>query len=73
MARPKIAAHDDIQLPEELLAALKRRPGLKEAWDGFSLAHRREYVNWVGEAKRPETRAARAEKAVTMILERNKI
>ncbi|HEV3087959.1 MAG TPA: YdeI/OmpD-associated family protein [Candidatus Elarobacter sp.] len=73
MARTKSPASGELEVPEELVAALKRRPGLKKAFDGFSLPHRREYVQWVGEGKRPETRAARAEKAVTMILERNKI
>ncbi len=61
---------DVVALPDELAAALKRRPALKKTFDGFSPAHRREYASWIGEAKRPETRIARAQKAVTMIAER---
>jgi Bacteriocin-protection, YdeI or OmpD-Associated/Domain of unknown function (DUF1905) len=61
---------DVVAIPDELAAVLRRRPVLQKTFDAFSPAHRREYASWIGEAKRPETRAARAEKAVAMIGER---
>ena len=33
-------------------------------------AHQREYLKWIDEAKRPETRKARIAQAVTMITEK---
>jgi len=61
---------DVVALPDELAAELKRRPALKRTFAALSPAHRREYANWIGEAKRAETRVARARKAVAMIEER---
>ena len=57
-------------IPEELAATLARRPDLERAFSAMSASHRNEYARWVGEAKRPETRASRAEKALAMIAER---
>ena len=36
---------------------------------GLAFTHRKAYVTWVEEAKKPETRAARVEKAVAMLRE----
>ncbi len=35
----------------------------------MAYSHRKEYVRWVTEAKKPETRASRIDKAVAMIAE----
>jgi uncharacterized protein YdeI (YjbR/CyaY-like superfamily) len=32
---------------------------LEEVWSGLPYSHRKEYVEWIVSAKRPETRAAR--------------
>ena len=53
-------------LPQDLAAALERA-GLASFFADCTAAHRQEYLRWIGEAKRPETRAARIEKAVQMI------
>ncbi len=45
--------------PPDLGAALAARPGALEAWRGFPPSHRRANLEWVAQAKRPETRAAR--------------
>jgi uncharacterized protein YdeI (YjbR/CyaY-like superfamily) len=36
----------------------------------FSYTHRKEYVRWIQEAKRAETRQARVAKAAVMLAER---
>ena len=36
----------------------------RAAYDGLSFTHRKEWVRWVEEAKKPETRATRIEKTV---------
>jgi uncharacterized protein YdeI (YjbR/CyaY-like superfamily) len=53
-------------IPEDLLAALKEN-GLDEFFAGCTVAHRREYLKWIAEAKRPETRKQRIAQAVKMI------
>ena len=41
--------------------------GLAEFFAGCTASHRREYLKWIGEAKKPETRAARIENTVAML------
>ncbi|MFJ9777977.1 YdeI/OmpD-associated family protein [Amycolatopsis sp. NPDC101161] len=52
------------ELPGELADALDAAPDAKAAFEALPPSHRREYVQWVAEAKKPETRVSRAEKAV---------
>jgi Bacteriocin-protection, YdeI or OmpD-Associated/Domain of unknown function (DUF1905) len=48
-----------VTVPEELRAALAADSVAKAAFVELSFTHQREYVEWVEEAKRPETRARR--------------
>jgi bifunctional DNA-binding transcriptional regulator/antitoxin component of YhaV-PrlF toxin-antitoxin module len=59
----------EVELPRELAAALDAAPDAREAYEGLSYTHRREYAEWVGGAKREETRQRRLEKAVSMLRE----
>jgi hypothetical protein len=52
-----------VRTPDDLAAALEQA-GLAERFAGLSFTHRREYVTWVDEAKKPETRARRIDQAV---------
>jgi uncharacterized protein YdeI (YjbR/CyaY-like superfamily) len=45
--------------PVDLAAGLKKSAKAKAAWAEFAPSHRREYIEWITEAKRPETRAER--------------
>jgi bifunctional DNA-binding transcriptional regulator/antitoxin component of YhaV-PrlF toxin-antitoxin module len=56
----------EVELPPELVTALAD-PGLRAAYDALAFTHRREYAEWVADAKRPETRARRAAKAAEMV------
>jgi uncharacterized protein YdeI (YjbR/CyaY-like superfamily) len=47
-----------VAVPDDLAEALEGA-GLRQAFDAMSFSHRREYVTWVEEAKRPDTRARR--------------
>jgi uncharacterized protein YdeI (YjbR/CyaY-like superfamily) len=58
-------------LPPEFSAALKKA-GLTDFFAGCTAAHRREYLQWVGEAKKPATRAARIQKAIQMLAAKQK-
>lgn len=53
-----------VELAPELKAALKSAPDLKKRFDALSFSRQRELADPVTEAKRPETRAARVEKAL---------
>jgi hypothetical protein len=48
-----------VELPADLRSALEGDAAASSAFDTLSFTHRREYVEWVEEAKRPETRARR--------------
>jgi hypothetical protein len=53
----------EVTMPDDLAAAMD--DAARAAYDGLSYAHRKEWVRWVEEAKRPETRAGRIAKTVT--------
>ncbi|HET8621428.1 MAG TPA: YdeI/OmpD-associated family protein [Acidimicrobiales bacterium] len=50
---------DPEPLPADLAAALAGDPAAAAAFDRLAPSHRREYVQWITEAKRAETRARR--------------
>jgi uncharacterized protein YdeI (YjbR/CyaY-like superfamily) len=53
---------DDVEkliVPDDLAAALRDRPPARERWDAFPPSARRAMLQWVVEARRPETRAGR--------------
>lgn len=56
-----------VALPVELTQALADAPEAASAYESLSHTHRKEYASWISDAKRAETRAARAAKAVTML------
>ena len=55
-----------VAVPEDLAAALADG-GVRETFDALSYTQRKEYVSWVSEAKRDETRAARVGRAVELL------
>jgi hypothetical protein len=55
-----------IAVPDDLAGALEAA-GMRAAFDALSFTHRREYVEWVEEAKRPETRSRRIEQTVARV------
>jgi uncharacterized protein YdeI (YjbR/CyaY-like superfamily) len=67
--RPKKAPKPDLATPKELETALDRNPAARAAFDAFPPSGRREYVEWVVEAKRPETRDKRIAQAVEWMAE----
>jgi uncharacterized protein YdeI (YjbR/CyaY-like superfamily) len=57
------------RVPADLTDALKKNKKAKTAFDAFSPSHKREYVEWITEAKRDETRAKRVATAIQWIAE----
>ncbi|HEX5181740.1 MAG TPA: YdeI/OmpD-associated family protein [Allosphingosinicella sp.] len=71
-ARPKKPPRPDLGAPDDLRAALDAAPRAAATFDSFPPSCRRDYVEWVVEAKRPETRAKRVAQAVEWMAEGKK-
>lgn len=54
----------ELAIPAEFTAALARNKTAAAHFRNFSPSHRREYVEWVADAKRPETREKRINQAL---------
>ena len=63
-ARAKPAAPRPLEVPDYLLAALKKTPGALKQFEAFSPSKKREYADWLTEAKTEATRDRRLEQAV---------
>lgn len=57
----------EVDVPDDLAAALSADPKAKEAFDAMAFTHRKEYARWVAEAKRDETRRRRVTQALELI------
>ena len=58
-----------VRAPADLLAALRNNPEARTAYEEMSPSHKREYIEWITEAKRDETRKRRVAQAVEWIAE----
>jgi len=56
-----------VRVPDDLAEALAREPEAKDAFAQLSFSHRRAYVDWIREAKRPETRRRRIEQTLDRV------
>jgi hypothetical protein len=63
------SAPRDVELPEALAVALERDAAAKTAFHGLAFTHRKEFAQWVSEAKRPDTRDRRVAQALQMLRE----
>jgi len=59
-----------VSVPDDLAEAVARNDAASAAFDDLSYSHRREYVDAINEAKRPETRARRIERTIQAMLQR---
>lgn len=59
----------ELPVPDDLAAALEERPEAKTVFTDFAPSHRRDYIEWITEAKREATRANRLAQAVEWIAE----
>jgi hypothetical protein len=57
------------QAPGDLLAALEKNAKARKTFEGFPPGQQREYVDWIVEAKRPETREKRLAQAIEWMAE----
>jgi hypothetical protein len=56
-----------VEVPSELKKAFKTEKEAKALFDKLAYTHQKEYVNWINEAKREETRQNRIAKTIEMV------
>lgn len=62
-----------IELPEDFQRALNKNAAAKEFYGGLSFSRKREFYQWIIEAKKSETRITRIEKAIEMLENNQKL
>jgi uncharacterized protein YdeI (YjbR/CyaY-like superfamily) len=65
--KPKANEKKELVVPEYFTAALKKNKKAMKAFEDFSYSHKKEYVEWIEEAKTEETRNKRLATAVEWI------
>lgn len=65
----KAATTTSIEVPDYFLKALKKNKEALKTFEAFNNSHKKEYVEWITEAKKEETRISRMEKAIEMLSE----
>jgi uncharacterized protein YdeI (YjbR/CyaY-like superfamily) len=68
---PKAAAKTtkELNIPQALTDALQQHPAAKSVFDNFSFSHKREYVDWLNEAKTEATLNKRLDTTISNLLE----
>ncbi len=61
-----------IEIPKDLLREMKKDKEAKALFEKLSYTHRKEYVTWVEEAKKAETRQNRIAKTIAMLKQSKK-
>lgn len=67
--RTKRAPKPEAAVPKDMAGALAKNKKARAAFDNFSKSHRREYVEWITEAKTEATRERRLETAIGWMAE----
>ena len=60
---------EPLATPDDLSAALKKSAKARKTFEDFPPSHRREYIEWITEAKREETRKERLAKTMKWLAE----
>ena len=69
ITRKKRPPKPEVTVPKDLATALRKNKKARAMFDGFSPSHRREYVEWITEAKTEATRQRRLETAIGWMAE----
>jgi hypothetical protein len=57
-----------VTVPEDFQRLLDEYPAARIKFEGFSYSHKKEWIDWINEAKREETRVNRINKAMSELL-----
>lgn len=58
-----------VRVPNELKRALAKSPKAQANFKALAWSHRKAYVDWIAEAKKPETKARRIDRAIERLSE----
>lgn len=61
-----------VEVPDDFMELMKNEAGMLEFFSKLSFTHRKEYVRWIVEAKKEETRKKRLVKAIEMLRDKTK-
>tara|TARA_R110002096_G_scaffold183757_21_gene362023 strand:- start:1029 stop:1658 length:630 start_codon:yes stop_codon:yes gene_type:complete len=61
-----------VEPPNDLLVELEMNPKAATFFDKLAFSHKREYVRWIHDAKKPETRLRRIKKTIELLLSNKK-
>ena len=64
-------SNEQAGIPAELAEALSENETAEKIFAALPSSHQNEYLRWIGEAKRAETRQRRAAKAVEMMVDKH--
>ena len=67
--RPKSKVKKELVVPEFFMAALKKNKKALTTFENFSYSHKKDYVEWITEAKGEDTRKRRLETAIEWLAE----
>jgi hypothetical protein len=67
--KPRVTTIRTVRAPADLLAALRNNAEARAGYDALSPSHKREYIEWITEARRDETRRQRVMTAVEWMAE----
>jgi len=68
-ARPRPKVKKELVVPSYFMLALKKNKKALAAFEGFSYSHKKEYLEWITEAKTDETRQRRIATALEWMAE----
>jgi hypothetical protein len=61
-----------VEIPPDFAEAMAAESSVKDFFDQLAYTHRKEYVQWITSAKKPETRQRRIQKALEMLRNKQK-
>lgn len=62
-----------IEIPDDFQKILEKKPKAKEQYNSLSFTAKKDFIRWITDAKKQETRLNRMEKAITLLLEGKKL
>ena len=68
-----IASTRSIEMPAELKEALCANNEAREFFTGLSQSCKRQYMGWIGSAKKPETRQKRTKESISLLCKKQKL
>jgi uncharacterized protein YdeI (YjbR/CyaY-like superfamily) len=68
-SKPRPKGPRELTIPAELTAALKKNRKASATFEAFSYSHKKEYVDWIAEAKREETKSQRVATTMAWLIE----